>query len=117
MNYTFVAHTACDYWDLGPGETYFADQVDFHFVVHFNGKTIVPSTRACVPCESNCCPNGYNKYYPVSANVTAPASGLATLEIIVTGASDPYGGLVIPFMLDLIYLYPVGYTGELYPVT
>ena len=100
MNYTFLAHTACDYY------TYHTGAVAIHFVVHFNGVTIVPSTRACVPSKETWVDE--DQYYPVSANVTGPASGVATLQFVITGAPAPDGGFVLPFLLDHIFLNSPG---------
>lgn len=106
MNYTFTAHTACDYWQYPEGGA-----VTTHFVVHFNGKTIVPSTRACVPCTGDYCGSAGDVYYPVTANVTAPANGIGVIQFVITGAPAPNGGLVMPFLLDVITLDSPGYTG------
>ena len=105
MNYTFIAHTACDYYQ------YHSGAVAIHFVVHFNGKTIIPSTRACVPCEGDYCGSAGDTYYQVSADVVAPASGTSTLQFVVNGAPAPDGGKVLPFLLDTVFLNSAGYTG------
>ena len=103
MNYTFYAHTSCDYWIYG-------GEVATHFVVHFNGKTIVPSTRACVPCKGDYCGGDGDIYQEVTANVTGPANGVATIQFVVTGAAAPDGKQVVPFLLDTVYLDSPGYT-------
>ena len=104
VNYTFYAHTACDHYVYGAGE------VTTHFVVHFNGKTIIPSTRACVPCTGDNCRSSGDIYQEVTANVTGPASGVATIQFVITGAAAADGGKVVPFLLDTIYLDSPGYT-------
>ena len=113
MNYTFTAHTACDYWEDNTGAA------AIHFVVHFDGKTIVPSTRSCVPCEEyssqGYCFTQQNTYFPVSANVTAPASGVATIQFVITGSADPQGGNVVPFVMDVIKLTSISEPDGGYP--
>lgn len=101
MNYTFYAHTACDYYE-------YSGAVAIHFVVHFNGVTIVPSTRVCTPCTGKNCYTSYDVYYPVSANITAPASGVGVIQFVVTGSPAPDGGAVVPMVLDHIYLFSPG---------
>ena len=101
-NYTFNVNTACEYYLSGDDATF-----GMHYVVHFNGQTIVPSTRACGPCpaEIGDC-HGYDDIYTqVSTRVTGPPSGSALLEIIVTGTPGLNGGPVLPFLIDNLSLY------------